>query len=293
MQRLALALLAGAILASSPSSSERKIVPLWPGAAPGSESWNYEEWERVGPQDEVKRIHNVTRPTLTVYLPDSSIATRTAVVVCPGGGFRYLAFNLEGTDVAERLNSLGVAAFVLKYRVARTSETGEKDGPTREEITNVKPLAVADGQQAIRLVRSRAADWGIAPDRIGILGFSAGGYVAASVALHHDSESHPNFAAPIYPATPEDVTPPPDAPPIFLVHADDDRTVSPVDHSIRLYDAWKKAGFSAEIHVYSRGGHGFGMRKKGLPVDTWTDRFRDWLAAQGLLTPGNASGVGR
>jgi acetyl esterase/lipase len=252
MQRVALFLLAGALLASSLSSSEPKILPLWPGAAPGSENWNYEEWERVGPQDEIKRIHNVTHPTLTVYLPDSSVATGTAIIVCPGGGFRYLAFNHEGTDVAEWLNSLGVAAFVLKYRVARTSETPEKDTPTREEIRNVIPSAVADGQQAIRIVRSHVADWGISKDRIGILGFSAGGYVATSVALHHDAESRPNFAAPIYPGTPEDVTP---------------------------------AGIPAEIHVYSRGGHGFGMQKKGLPVDTWTDRFRDWLAVQGLLKP--------
>jgi acetyl esterase/lipase len=285
MQRVALFLLAGALLASSLSSSEPKILPLWPGAAPGSENWNYEEWERVGPQDEIKRIHNVTHPTLTLYLPDSSVATGTAIIVCPGGGFRYLAFNHEGTDVAEWLNSLGVAAFVLKYRVARTSETPEKDTPTREEIRNVIPSAVADGQQAIRIVRSHVADWGISKDRIGILGFSAGGYVATSVALHHDAESRPNFAAPIYPGTPEDVTPAPDGPPIFLVHAGDDKTVSAVDHSIRLYEAWKKAGIPAEIHVYSRGGHGFGMQKKGLPVDTWTDRFRDWLAVQGLLKP--------
>jgi len=285
MRPLVVFLLAGALLAGTLSSSEPKFISLWPGAAPGSEGWKYEEWERVGPQDDIKRIHNVTRPTLTIYLPNSSVATGTAVVVAPGGGFRYLAFNHEGTDVAEWLNSLGVAAFVLKYRVARTSEASEKDTPTREEIKNVIPFAVADGQQAIRIVRSHCADWGIAKDRIGILGFSAGGNVAASVALHHDAESRPNFAAPIYPGTPEDVTPSPDAPPIFLVHADDDKTVAPIDHSIRLYEAWKKAGIPAEIHIYSRGGHGFGMRKKGLPVDTWTDRFRDWLAVQGLLQP--------
>ena len=244
MRRLAVFLLAGAVLPGVLSSSEPKTLPLWPGAAPGSESWNYEEWERVGPQDEVRRIHNVTRPTLTIYLPDASIATGTAVVVCPGGGFRYLAFNLEGTDVAEWLNSLGVAAVVLKYRVARTSENAEKDPPDmREKIKTVIPLAVADGQQAIRLVRSHAADWGIATDRIGILGFSAGGRVAASVALHHDSESRPNFAAPIYPGTPDDVTPPADAPPIFLVHADDDKTVSAVDHSIRLYEVGRRREF--------------------------------------------------
>ena len=285
MQRLAPFLLAGALLSGALSSTEPKVLPLWPGGAPGSENWNYEEWERVGPQDEVKRIHNVTRPTLAVYLPDPSSATGTGVVVCPGGGFRHLAFNLEGTDVAEWLNSLGVAAFVLKYRVARTSETDDKDTPTREQVKTVIPFAIADGQQAIRVVRAHAADWGVRSDRIGILGFSAGGYVAASAALHYDSQSRPNFVAPIYPGTPEDVTPSPDAPPIFLVHADDDKTVAPLDHSIRLYEAWKKAGIPAEVHIYSRGGHGFGMRKRGLPADMWTERFRDWLAVQGLLKP--------
>jgi acetyl esterase/lipase len=109
--------------------------------------------------------------------------------------------------------------------------------------------------------------------------------VAAAVALQHDAESRPSFVAPIYPGTPDDVTAPADAPPMFLVHADDDKTVDPVDHSIRLYQAWKKVGIPAELHIYSRGGHGFGMHKRGLPVDTWTDRFRDWLGVQGLLKP--------
>jgi acetyl esterase/lipase len=284
MKRLAVLLLAGGLLASRLFSSEPKVLPVWPGAAPGSESWSYEEQENVGPRDGILRISNITRPTLTIYLPDPAIATGTAVVVCPGGGFRYLAFNHEGSDVAQWLNSLGVAAFVLKYRVARTGDVVEKDSAKMADRTkNVIPLAIADGQQAIRLVRSRAADWGIAKNRIGILGFSAGGYVAVGVALHHDTESRPNFAAPIYPGTPDDVTPSPDSPPIFLVHADDDKSVPANEHTVRVYEAWKKAGIPAEVHIYSKGGHGFGMRKKGLPVDTWTDRFRDWLAEQGLL----------
>jgi acetyl esterase/lipase len=145
------------------------------------------------------------------------------------------------------------------------------------------PLAIADGQQAVRLVRSHATEWNIASDRIVLLGFSAGGYLTVGVALQHDAQSRPDYVAPIYPGTPGDVTAPADAPPMFIVHADDDKTVAPIDHSIRLYQSWKKVGVPVEMHIYSRGGHGFGLRKRNLPVDTWTDRFRDWLDLQGLL----------
>jgi acetyl esterase/lipase len=276
----------GVLLAATAFAAEPKVIPLWPGAAPGSEAWNYEETETIGPNDTMRRIGNVTRPTLRAFLPDASIATGTAIVVCPGGAFRILAIDHEGLDVARWLNSIGVAAFVLKYRLIRTGDAGAKDPAKMAERRKVAiPMAVADGQQAIRLVRSRAAEWGLAQDRIGIMGFSAGGYVAAAVALQHDSGSRPDFAAPIYPATPEHVAPPADAPPLFLVHADDDRTLPPLNHTIRLYAAWKKAQIPAELHIYSRGGHGFGMRKTGLPSETWTDRFRDWLGVQGLLKP--------
>ena len=279
-------LLALILLTASAFPAEPKTIPLWPGLPPGSENWHYEEKDTVGPQDTTRRISNITRPTLTVYVPDAASASGTAVVVCPGGGFRYLSIENEGSTVAQWLNSIGVTAFVLKYRVMRTGDPEASDAAKMaERRKTVIPLAIADGQQAIRLVRSRAQEWHLAPDRIGILGFSAGGYVAAGVALQHDAESRPNFVAPIYPGTPDDVTAPSDAPPMFLVHADDDKTVAPVDHSIRLYQVWKKVGVPAELHIYSRGGHGFGMHKRGLPVDTWTDRFRDWLGIQGLLKP--------
>jgi acetyl esterase/lipase len=278
--------LALVLLAATAFAAEPKTIPLWPGLPPGSENWNYEEKDTVGPQDTTRRISNITRPTLTVYVPDAASTNGTAVIVCPGGGFRYLSIENEGSSVAQWLNSIGVTAFVLKYRVMRTGDPDSSDtAKMAERRKTVIPLAIADGQQAIRLVRSRAQEWHLAPDRIGILGFSAGGYVAAGVALQHDAESRPSFVAPIYPGTPDDVTAPADAPPMFLVHADDDKTVSPIDHSIRLYQAWKKVGIPAELHIYSRGGHGFGMRKRGLPVDTWTDRFRDWLGVQELLKP--------
>jgi acetyl esterase/lipase len=272
------------LLAGSAFAAEPKVIPLYPGAAPGSESWNYPENEAVGAQDGIRRVSNITHPTLTAFLPDPVSANGTAVIICPGGGFRYLSIENEGTSVAKWLNSIGVAAFVLKYRVMRTGDADEKDpAKMAERKKEILPLVSADGLQAIRLVRSHAAEWGVARDRIGILGFSAGGYVTAAAGLQYSADSRPDFIAPIYPAIPNDVTLPTNAPPMFIVQADDDKTVPTLDHSVRLYEAWKKANIPAELHIYSRGGHGFGMRKRGLPVDSWIDRLRDWLDVQGLL----------
>ena len=185
--------------------------------------------------------------------------------------------------MARWLNSLGVAAFVLKYRVMRTGDDGEKDKETMvARRRHAIELGVADALEALKLVRSRAAEWGVAKDRIGITGYSAGGYLTTAVALTRDPAARPDFAAPIYATMPEDLTPPPNAPPLFLVHADDDRTVSPARNSARIYTTWRQAGFSAELHIYSKGGHGFDMRKHNLPVDQWPDRLRDWLDMLGL-----------
>ena len=288
--RIFLGVALAAVLAAAQASAQSKVIPLWPGMPPGSESWNYPEQVITRTEDAVRRISNVTRPTLTIYLPEASRANTTGIIVCPGGGFRWLSIDHEGVYVAQWLNSIGVAAFVLKYRVMRTGDREESDAAKMAERRKaIIPLATADAQQAVRLVRAHAAEWGVARDRIGIMGFSAGGYLAAAIALHYDADTRPNFAAPVYPGTPEDVTAAADAPPLFLVQADDDKTVAPANHAIRLYEAWAKAGIPAELHIYSRGGHGFGMRKRGLPVDTWTERFRDWLALEGLLNRTAAS----
>lgn len=267
MKALALLLLiAVAALAAEPA-----VIPIWPGPTPGSEGWQGEE-RIVTAENGEPRVYNVTRPTLTVYLPDASVATGTAIVICPGGGFYRLAVDHEGTQVARWLNSIGVAAFVLKYRVNENVER-----------RRVSELAAADGQQALRLVRSRAAEWGLAKDRIGIMGFSAGGYVASSAALDTNPETRPNFAAPIYPGVPQEIKPSAGAPPLFLLHATDDKTVAAPSTTLRLYTAWREAGLPVEMHVYAEGGHGFGMRKTTLPVGSWTDRMRDWMNTLGLL----------
>jgi len=176
----------------------------------------------------VRRISNITHPVLLVYVPEAAKATGTAWIVAPGGGFRYLAIDYEGTDLARWLNSNGVAAFVLKYALRAAETMAKKTPPPAQARRNAAMAwATADGQQAVRVVRSHAAEWGIAPDRIGVIGFSAGGYLAATVAMHHDAASRPNYAAPIYPLIPTDVTVPADAPPLFLAHADNDVTFPP------------------------------------------------------------------
>jgi acetyl esterase/lipase len=282
------------------------VIPLWPESAPGSEQSANPEQETVLPVPSdiprtllplpfgIKIARNIKQPRLLAYLPDPAVATGTTVIVCPGGVFNFLSIEGEGTDVARRLSACGVAAFVLKYRVAQTAARDEDLAEQlRERFTNLmslmelmqqtEPLAIADGLQAIRVVRRRAAEWDIAPQRIGILGFSSGGVVAIGAATQYDEESRPNFSAPIYLSfSGAGSVVPGDAPPLFLLAASDDPMA--VGTSLPLYSAWRDAGHPAELHLYAQGGHGFGMKKQGLPVDHWMERFGDWLQAQGFLS---------
>jgi acetyl esterase/lipase len=267
-----------------------EIIPLWPGAAPGSEHWTQRESDYVFDDPWPHRItRNVTAPTLTAWLPEPAAATGTAVIVCPGGAYHFLAVDHEGVDVARWLTGRGVAAFMLKYRVIETpaddaaflairSQVGER---LRDLLPDHWPLALADGQKAVRLVRERAAAWGLRPDRVGMLGFSAGAHLAAGVALESEPASRPDFVAPIYGAIREDVTVPADAPPLFTALATDDPIAN--RSCVALFRSWQAAGRSAEIHSYARGGHGFGMVRQGLPSDGWIERFGEWLTAEGLV----------
>jgi len=285
-----------AAVASSPSQhagDDLEVVPLWPGKPPGTENWNAHEKVFVSP-DGTRFVQNVTRPVLTVFRPQGK-ANGTAVVVCPGGAYHFLAIDYEGNDVARWLNFYGVTAFVLKYRVYPTGDDPLNEVHAlmagkpefREHLKTAIPAADADGQQALRIVRQHASQWRIDPNRIMLMGFSAGGGVTVDVALKHDAESRPDFAAPIYAVVPSQFQVPADAPPLFIAAASDDPLLKPVQHSVRLYTAWSNAAKSAELHVYSEGGHGFGMKTKHLPVDSWKDRLMDWMVLEHLSSGRN------
>jgi acetyl esterase/lipase len=271
---------------------------LWPNGAPGSESWTQlekESWISPESPERFRLVRNLTQPTLTAFLPDPTIATGTAVIVCPGGALHVLAVDHEGFDVARWLNARGIAAFVLKYRLLETPADDleseayiqrmvSNDQAMREFSLQHKPFALADGQQAIRLVRERALEWNLKPDRIGMLGFSAGGFVTACVALEHDLDSRPDFVAPIYAAIWEAPVAPKNAPPMFLALASNDGFGElMISSSINLYRAWQAAGIPVELHAYAKGEHGFGMRLQHLPSDSWIDRFYEWLENQALV----------
>lgn len=271
-------------------SAQNKVVRLYEGAAPGSENWKQQEKENNNNAWQTRIVYNVAQPTLTVFAPDPAEANGTAVVIAPGGAFHALSIDSEGFDVARWLNSKGVTCFVLKYRLVESkTEDPVKElqakGPAGiQEAAPVILLAAADGLKAVEHVRSRAKEYNINPDRVGIIGFSAGGTVAASVAYNYTAASRPNFAAPIYlyyaPGLKKEV--PSDAPPMFILAASDDQ-LGLAPHSISLYNDWAAAKKSAELHLYSKGGHGFGMRKQNLPSDDWISVFADWLGTQGLL----------
>ncbi len=282
----------GILLVLTSAASAQKVIRLYPGAAPGSEKWTHQEKEYFSPIFNTQVVTNVAQPTLTAYLPEAAKANGTAVIVAPGGGFHALSINSEGVDVAKWLAERGVAAFVLKYRLVPTGEDGVKE--MMEKAANrqkfdadnaaVVPLAIADGIAAVAYVRKHAAEFGIAPNRIGLMGFSAGGTVTAGTLFNCTAESRPDFAAPIYAylGALKETAAPKDAPPLFVVAASDDQLGLAPD-SVSLYSKWLAAKKPAELHLYSKGGHGFGMKKQNLPSDQWIDRFGDWLGLQGLL----------
>lgn len=286
---VAVCALAATVLAAP---AQQKVIPVWPGAAPGSEAWAQKEVEFPNPRTQERMVRNVVLPTMTAFFPDPAKANGTAVVIAPGGGFRLLSWDSEGVFVAEYLKARGVAAFVLKYRLTETPVEGfdilapaapAQPAAGRSTGAEVRAMAVADARQALQLVREHAAEWHINPGRIGLMGFSAGAITTMGVVMNHTAQNRPDFAAPIYGGNTGGVAVPEDAPPLFICVADDDRMMSA--SSAKLYLDWKAANKSAELHVYSKGGHGFGLTKHNLPVDSWIDRFRDWLDVQGLLKP--------
>lgn len=288
-----------------------QTLDIWPGVAPGSENWKQKERVVKGGPENSNIIFNVVEPTLTAYLPDESKATGTGVIIAPGGGFFLLSIEHEGNQVARWLQGKGIAAFVLKYRLAETSpdfsfgsgfsakkppatqKTAAKreapkapprkagGGPGRS-MDETGKYGIADGIQAIKVVRKHAAEWGLDPNRIGFMGFSAGAMVTSGTLLQKDHAARPDFAAPIY-GGPFGEMPeiPAELPPIFLAWAQDDFIAGSA--SMRFYDALKKAGYNPEVHIFSGGGHGFGMLKLNKSSDHWIEIFYNWLDAEGFL----------
>jgi len=275
-----------------------KVLELWPSGAPDQKGEPGEERDTTGADGRlvagkrVIRLGNVSKPTIAVYRPIASKDTGAAVIVCPGGGYKILALDLEGTEVCEWLNSIGVTGVLLKYRV-----------PNQEhDDTHVIPLQ--DAQRALGLVRFHSQDWHIDPKRIGVLGFSAGGHLAAALSNNFDERKYPrvdaadevscrpDFSLLIYPAyltaskTNDSLAPEmritSNTPPTFMTIAADDpvRMENVVFYALGL----RQAKVPVEFHVYAAGGHGYGLRpEKDFPVTTWPDRVTDWLRTRALL----------
>lgn len=275
-----------ALLAAAPAFAQlpKKLppaIPLWPKGAPGSEK-RAAEAEKV----EGANICNVHNPTVTPFVPDAGKSTGTAVIICPGGGHSKLCLGHEGYALAEWFRARGIAAFVLKYRLAR------EKGSTY----TVEGHAMADTRRAIRLVRGRAGEWHIKPNRVGVLGFSAGGELAAYAAMKYDpgkkdaadpverQSSRPDFQGLIYPGSTGKFKVEAGMPPVFLAAGYHDRP-DIAEGLARLYLKYKAAKVPAELHIFANARHGFGYRPDAKPsaAARWPERFTEWLADSGLL----------
>jgi len=275
---LASGLFALALPMVSVAGTQVFTMPLWPGTPPGATYTTHREQVFHGtPVGTV--VTDVSTPTLTAYLPGRASATGTGVIVLPGGACIALVIDHEGNDVARRLQRMGIAAFVLKYRLQHKQGQGlPKD--LSEDIACRQ--GIADGAQAVRLVRQHAGQWGVAADRVGVLGFSAGGMIASEVLLQKDTAARPSFAALIYGAPFESMPPvPTDLPPVFMAWARDDDTAGYA--MTRFYQALLKAGDKPEAHIYGSGGHGFAMKSPPASSAHWLQEFLWWLRAQKLL----------
>ena len=291
------------VIASSALAVEPLVLNVWSSQPPDEASGIGPERIRLSPKLERKQVEvtnqtrlitAVTNPTITIYRPAKEKETGTAMLICPGGGYWDLYWELEGEEVAAWLNSIGVTGIILKYRVPRRSDE-PKGEPAR------RPLQ--DAQRAVSLVRSRAKEWGINPERIGVVGFSAGGHLAIATATSFDKRTYepiddvdkiscrPDFSIPVYSgylkAKDKDelaagLRIPTNTPPVFLVHGGDD-IVSPPENSVLMYLALKRAGVSTELHVYANTTHDFGVRTNERPHSRWTARCEDWLHDGGFL----------
>jgi acetyl esterase/lipase len=300
---LAAAVIGWGLLAGVAAGGEPLVVDLWPGKAPdetgdiGAEKFLMSpklDKKQVEVTEPTKMVTNVTKPTLTIYRPAKEKDTGAAALICPGGGYWNLYWQLEGEEVATWLNSLGVTGIILKYRVPRRPDD-TKGEPAR------RPLQ--DAQRAVSLVRSKAKEWNIDPERIGMVGFSAGGHLAIATATSFEKRTYepidaidktscrPNLAILLYSGylkakDKEELAPglriPAGTPPVFLAHGGED-IISPPEHSMVMYQALKRAGVSAELHIYAGAAHDFGVRPSDQPCSTWTQACAAWMGKQGFL----------
>jgi len=288
-------------LAATPASAaEPIVVDLWPGKAPGDVGIQGEEYSRIyespilkGP---TRLITKVSKPSITVYLPPKEKSNGTAMLICPGGGYHDLFWELEGEEVAAWLNSRGMTGIILKYRCPRRPGDIKGEPPLGPQI---------DAQRAVSLVRSRAKEWGIHPGRIGMVGFSAGGHLALATAAGFEKREYeaiddidktscrPDFAVCCYSGylkvKDKDEVPPgiklaAKTPPVMLLHCSDDKISEP-ENSVVMYLALKRAGIPAELHIYSSGDHDFGVRQNDQLPSTWTELCERWLKSHELLEP--------
>jgi acetyl esterase/lipase len=296
-------LISAFVLSFSPNqvfaSGPAKVIELWPGTAPGDKGDIGQEQDITKPNDglvagkPVIRLGNVSKPTMSVYRPPAAIDTGTAILICPGGGYQILAMDLEGTEVCDWLNSIGVTAALLKYRV-----------PKRAGLEK-HTAALQDAQRALGLLRQQAKEWGVTPTKIGVLGFSAGGHLAASLSNNYEQRTYPvvddadatdcrpDFTVLIYPAyltvkeegdkVAPDLNLTTNTPPTFMAMTEDDPIR--VDTVLFYASALRKLKVPFELHVYPTGGHGYGLRPSKDLVTTWPQRTADWMRNRGLLQP--------
>lgn len=279
------------VLGYSLTAFSQKVIEL--ESAPTDIVWEKWESQYFSKSGKKEIVANVSKPTMTVYLPDSSVANGTALIIAPGGGFHLLTIDNEGIDVAKWCVENGIAAFVLRYRLVPTREDADKEFIEKlhdreqmdKDMAPIIALAKADGLAAIEYVRKNAGTYQVKPDQIGIIGFSAGGTVAAAAAFEYTAaDNRPDFVVPVYPALHVvNMGKMPDGPmPMFIAVTADDVFGFHLQ-SADLFKQWNAAGQAAELHIYEKGGHGFGMLKQNLPSDKWIEAFGSWLASNGWL----------
>lgn len=282
-------IIASALLLGLNKIHAQKSIPLYEGKAPGTENWTQKEAEQYSQLFKTEVVYNVTQPSISLYEANKSKANGTVIVIAPGGGFQSLSINSEGIDLAKKLAENGITAVVLKYRLLET----KSNDPAREMIENLKdrnsfdaktaPIKIMAGndiKKAIYYVRTHAKELNINPQKLGVIGFSAGASVILESVFHStDTSTLPNFAASIYGGPSKEILDaelPKDTMPLFICAASDDQ-LKLTPKSITLYNKWYNANEPVQLHIYEKGGHGFGMHQQNLPVDNWSNVFLDWL----------------